>query len=231
MAETLDTYSEYADAVLRDYERRDEASRNLLFDAVKDKKLERILDVGCSIGHEFFPFLEKSDAVCYGVDIAEELGVLTKKIFAEKYAERVHFVRSTGEFLPFADKSFDAVLCRVTIPYMNNKMAIAEVARVLKKGGVYLLKTHAPPFYFRMIAERAKSLNPKQVAYPVICLAASIFHSATGKQLENGIWRGKEIFQTRNFLEKEFAKHGMKIEKELADTNPQSPSYFVVKTV
>lgn len=231
MTKTLDSYSDYADAALRNYANRDKASRNLLFDAVKNRNLERILDVGCSVGQEFFPFLEKTDAVCYGVDIAEELGILTKKTFVEKYSERVNFVRSAGEILPFADKSFDLVLCRVSIPYMNNKMAIAEVARVLKKGGVYLLKTHAPPFYFRMIAERAKSLNPKQVAYPVICLAASIWHSATGKQLENGIWRGKEIFQTRNFLEKEFAKHGMKVERELADTNPQSPSYFVVKTI
>lgn len=231
MAETLDTYQDYADAVLRDYEKRDETARNLLFDAVKDRKIGRILDVGCSVGQEFFPFLEKSGAVCYGVDIAAELGILTKKVFNGKFAERVNFVRAAGEVLPFADKSFDAVLCRVSIPYMNNKMAIAEVARVLKKDGVYLLKTHAPPFYFQMIKERVKTLNPKQVAYPVICLTAGIWHSATGKQLENGIWRGKEIYQTRAFLEKEFSENGMKIEKELADTNPQSPSYFVVKTV
>lgn len=230
MAETLDTYQEYADAVLRDYGKRDETVRNLLCDALKDRKIARILDVGCSVGQEFFPFLEKTDAVCYGVDIAEELGVLTQKIFAEN-AERVNFVRAAGEILPFADASFDAVLCRVSIPYMNNKMAIAEAARVLKKGGVYLLKTHAPPFYFRMIKDRLKTLNPKQVAYPMICLTAGIFHTATGKQLENGIWRGKEIYQTRAFLEKVFAENGMKIEKELSDTNPQSPSYFVVKTV
>lgn len=231
MAETLDTYQDYADAVLRDYEKRDERARNLLFDAVKDRKIERILDVGCSVGQEFLPFLEKTDAVCYGLDIAAELGVLTKKVFAEKFTERVNFVRAAGEILPFADQSFDAVLCRVSIPYMNNKKAIAEVARVLKTGGVYLLKTHAPPFYFRMIKDRIKTLNPKQVAYPLICLTAGVWHSATGKQLENGIWRGKEVFQTRSFLEKEFAANGMAIEKELSDTNPQSPSYYVVKTV
>jgi len=231
MAETLDTYQEYADAVLRDYKKRGETARNLLFDALKDRKIERILDVGCSVGQEFFPFLEKSDAVCYGVDVAAELGVLTKNVFAEKYAERVNFVRAAGEILPFADQSFDAVLCRVSIPYMNNKKAIAEAARVLKKGGVYLLKTHAPPFYFRMIKDRVKTLNPKQIAYPLICLTAGIWHSATGKQLEGGIWRGKEVYQTRSFLEKEFAENGLKIEKELSDTNPQSPSYFVVKTI
>jgi hypothetical protein len=63
----------------------------------------------------------------------------------------------------------------------------------------------------------------------LICTAGSVFHLLSGKQLENGFWKGKEIFQTRGFLEKEFAKNGLEIKGELADTNPLSPSFVVVK--
>ena len=230
MTATLDSYGEYAEAAIADYAKRDAASRFLLFDAVRDLEIERVLDVGCGAGQELFPFLEKANAFCVGIDVADELGKVTNGIFANKeFSERAKFARSKGERLPFAGESFDVVLCRVALPYMNNRQTIAEVARVLKSGGVFLLKTHAPPFYSAMIRNRLKTLNVKQIAYPLICVAASVFHQMTGKQLENGFWRGKEIFQTRSFLEKEFAKNGLQITGELSDTNPLSPSFVIVK--
>ena len=230
MTTTLDSYSEYANAALENYERRDAASRYLLYEAVKDLNIERVLDVGCGAGQELFPFLEKSEAFCVGIDIAKEIGKITNEVFAQKdFSDRAKFVRSKGEFLPFADESFDVVLCRVALPYMNNRQTIAEVARILKPNGVFLLKTHAPPFYSAMLKKRLKTFNPKQIAYPLICVAGSIFHLFSGKQLEKGFWQGKEIFQTRRFLEKEFAKNGLEIKTELSDTNPLSPSFLIVK--
>jgi ubiquinone/menaquinone biosynthesis C-methylase UbiE len=223
----LDNYQEYAQAALANYAQRDAASRYLLFEAVKNLRIERVLDIGCGAGQELFPFLEKTAAVCVGVDVAPELGKVTKKNFANQ--EKAFFVRSEGENLPFADASFDVVLCRVALPYMNNRQAIAEVARILKPGGVYLLKTHAPAFYFGMLPERLKTLSVKQVAYPLICLAAGSWHFLTGKQLQKGFWKGKETFQTRSFLEKEFKQNNLEIKGFLADNNPQTPSFRVVK--
>lgn len=227
---TLDSYQDYAQAALENYAQRDAASRYLLFDAVKDLKIERVLDVGCGAGQELLPFLEKSKAFCVGIDIAEELGKVAGEFFEEKgFSERISFTRSKGENLPFAGESFDVVLCRVALPYMNNRRAIAEIARILKPGGVFLLKIHAPPFYLGMIRERLPKLSLKQMAYPVICLAGSLWHLGTGKQLQNGFWRGKEVFQTRGFLRRECAKNGLRIESELADTNIQTPSFVIVK--
>jgi hypothetical protein len=51
----------------------------------------------------------------------------------------------------------------------------------------------------------------------------------TGRQLQKGFWAGKEVFQTRRFLEKEFAKNELRIEGFLPDDNPQTPSFMVVK--
>jgi hypothetical protein len=72
-------------------------------------------------------------------------------------------------------------------------------------------------------------LNPKQLAYPLICLANGIWHQLSGNQLNKGFWKGKEVFQTQGFLEKEFSKHNMKIEGTLPDNNIQSPSFLVRK--
>lgn len=223
----LANYEEYANESLKKFAAREASKRCQLVDAVKDLKPETVLDLGCGAGQELLPFLEKTGAVCVGVDSAQELGKITADMFAGE--SRAAFVRSEGERLPFANESFDVVVCRVALPYMDNRKAVGEIARILKPGGVLLLKTHAPLFYFGMIAERLKTLSPRQLAYPLICLAASCWHLLTGRQLQTGIWKGKEIFQTRAFLEKEFTKNDLKIESVLPDDNVKTPSYFVVK--
>lgn len=228
---TISNYQEYTQTAIENFALRDAKSRYLLVDAVKDKNPQMVLDVGCGAGQELLPFLEKTNAFCVGVDAASELGKVTRRIFREKdFENRFAFVRSKGEKMPFVDASFDVVLCRVALPYMDNRRAIAEISRTLKTGGVFLLKTHAPRFYFGMIKQRIGTFSVKQIAYPLICLAGGIVHSVCGKQLQNGFWQGKEIYQTGKFIEKECARNGLKIEGFLADTNPQTPSFVIIKT-
>jgi ubiquinone/menaquinone biosynthesis C-methylase UbiE len=225
--DSLDTYKDYARAALAEYESRDPSSRYALVNAAAKCDPAFVLDVGCGAGQELLPFLEKTRAYCVGVDVADGLGTVSRSVFGEE--SRAGFVRSQGERLPFAEETFDVVLCRVALPYMNNARAISEVARVLKPNGVYLLKTHAPPFYFSMIRQRIRSLDPRLLAYPVICLAASIWHMATGRQLEKGFWQGKETFQTSSFLKREFERNGMHIAGYAADNNRLTPSLLVIK--
>jgi ubiquinone/menaquinone biosynthesis C-methylase UbiE len=225
---SVSNYQEYTQTAIENFAQRDAASRYLLVNAVKNPK--RVLDVGCGAGQELLPFLEKTAAFCVGIDVADELGKVTKDVFrGGNFEKRYGFVRSKGEKMPFADESFDVVLCRVALPYMNNRRAFAEISRILKTGGVFLLKTHAPAFYFGMIRQRISMFSPKQIAYPLICLAGGIVHSVSGMQLQNGFWAGKEIYQTRRFIEKECARNGLKIEGFLADDNRETPSFVIVK--
>lgn len=226
----LENYQDYAQAALAKFAESDAASRYSLVLAVENIAVKRVLDIGCGAGQQFFPFLERTIAFCVGIDIADSLGKVTANVFGQtKFVERVAFSRANGASLPFADESFDVVLCQVALPYMNNRQTIAEVARILRPKGVFLLKIHAPAFYFGMLPARFKTFNPKQIAYPLICLAGSIWHLLTGKQLEKGLWKGKEVFQTRRFLEKEFSKNKLRIERESADTNTQTPSFYIIK--
>lgn len=230
MTATLDTYEEYAREAIENYARRDAESRYLFVNAVKNLEVKRVLDVGCGAGQELLPFVEKTRAFCVGVDAARELGAVGTQFLKETNAgNRVAFTRSFGERLPFAGRSFDVVLCRVALPYMHNREAIAEIARVLRPGGIFLLKTHAPAFYFGMIRRRFKSFSPKQIAYPLICLAGGAWHSLTGKQLRNGFWKGKEVYQTTGFLKRELAKNDLRIDGYLSDTNVETPSFVIIK--
>lgn len=230
MAAEQGTYLEYARRAMADYEKRDRASRYLLTDAVRHIEIKNLLDVGCGAGQELLPFLETTAARCFGVDAADGVGTAGGAIF-EKYEpeNRINFVRASGDCLPFADKSFEVVLCRVALPYMNNRRAISEIARVLRPGGVLLLKIHAPEFYFGMLKRRLRSFSLKQIAYPLICLAGGGWHQASGKQSSKGFWRGKEIYQTHDFLEREFARNNLRIKDYLPDTNSETPSFLVEK--
>lgn len=225
------TYEEYARRTIETLAQRDAASRDLLVNAVSDLDVETVLDLGCGAGQELLPFVEKTGAFCVGVDIAPELGAVTREFYAAMDVDRnrAAFARARGENLPFAAASFDVVVCRVALPYMDNRRTIAEVARVLRPNGTFLLKTHAPPFYVGMLRQRWRTFSVKSVAYPLICLTGGAWHSLTGRQLRNGFWAGKEVYQTESFLRAEFAKNDLRIEGQLSDTNAETPSFVVVK--
>lgn len=226
----LETYIQYAKLTLQNFTQTSEMQRNALVNELGDFQVKRALDVGCGAGLSLLPFAENKDSFCVGIDIGEEVGEVGNTIFREQgFAEKGSFMRALGEELPFANESFDVVICRVALPYMDNHKALSEISRVLRAGGKFFLKIHAPLFYWGMIKERAKTLNPKQVAYPIICLIGGTINRVSGKHPRGNFWKGKEVYQTRKSLAKELEKRGLKIIKELPDTNDGTPSFLIEK--
>ncbi len=101
----------------------------------KNKKL-KILDVGCGSGAAF-PYLAKFGEVI-GVDISDE---------ALKFAGKRGKVKKADiSSLPFRDDSFDAVACLDVLYHAwvkDNAKALLEIKRVLKRGGIFLLREPA----------------------------------------------------------------------------------------
>lgn len=224
------TYIEYAKLTLQGFNSAGEEQRNFLVNELKDFEVKKVLDVGCGAGLQLLPFAKTKDALCFGIDIGEEVGEVGNMIFQEQgFAGKGFFLRSLGEEIPFADESFEAVICRVALPYMENRKALSEISRVLKPKGKFFLKIHAPLFYFGMIKKRLKTLNPKQLAYPLICLAGGTISLISGKNPKGNFWKGKEVYQTLGFLNKELSKNGLKIIKELSDSDSETPSFLIEK--
>lgn len=224
------TYIEYAKLTLQDFTSASEERRNLLVNELANVEVKRVLDVGCGAGLQLLPFAENKDSFCVGIDIGEEVGEVGNAIFRERGLEKKgEFLRSIGEELPFSDESFDVVICRVALPYMDNRKALSEMSRVLCPGGKFFLKIHAPLFYWGMIKERAKTLNPKQLAYPLICLTAGTINRISGKHPTGNFWKGKEVYQTRKSLAKELEKRRLRIVRELPDSSDGTPSFLIEK--
>lgn len=126
-----------------------------LFDRVKRRMVKwvrpgpnhTILDIGCGAGY-FLNLIrgayhEKGfEPTVVGADIsAYQVSYMAERMRREGIP-RVIAVTGNGEYLPFANESFDLVTCSEVIEHIQNpRRALSEMRRVLKPDGVLLLST------------------------------------------------------------------------------------------
>src|SRR5207253_8162604 len=68
--------------------------------------------------------------------------VITARNHACQSGLEIDYLAATGEKLPFANASFDSVVCADVLEHVDSPLAvIAEISRVLKDGGVFLYDT------------------------------------------------------------------------------------------
>lgn len=92
-----------------------------------------ICDVGCGAGHFGLKLSPSAKSITF-VDPSEKMLSLLKEKTAG--AEGLHFVQSTAEKLDFPSESFDVVVTRLATHHFSNiQQSVAEMVRVLKKGG------------------------------------------------------------------------------------------------
>lgn len=109
----------------------------------------RVLDVGCGAGDSLreeldfrLPRLGNASRIeLVGIDIDEQ-ALAQGRINYPQFL----FICAKGEKLPFPNESFDAVISRVAMPYMDIPVAFREIRRVLKIGGELKIKLHPLSF-------------------------------------------------------------------------------------
>lgn len=104
---------------------------------------DTVLDLGCGEGrHAIAAYLE-GDVQSVGVDLSrEDLGAAREKFrpFAREGGDCRGFglVAATALTLPFADNSFDKVICSEVLEHIPDyRGALGEIRRVLKPGGLF----------------------------------------------------------------------------------------------
>jgi len=107
--------------------------------SVKDG--DKVLDVACGNARLYQLFVEQGrvDGISYtGVDFSEELLNMARKRFPD-----IDVRLGEMQKLPFADNSFDIVFCLAAFHHLpkdeNRLIALKEMARVLKSGGVVIM--------------------------------------------------------------------------------------------
>ena len=101
------------------------------------KENDQVLDVGCGNGR-FFELLAKKNIHYQGLDFSERL----IEIARQKYPGQKFQVDSILN-LPYADQTFDVVVCAATLHHIPSKdfrlKAMQEMSRILKPDGYLLM--------------------------------------------------------------------------------------------
>lgn len=103
---------------------------------------DTVLDLGCGEGRHVISFYVEADVHAIGVDLGfHDLKKSAEKFvpFAQPQNPRKHFhlACSNALQLPFADASFDKVVCSEVLEHIPDYHgALREISRILKPGGV-----------------------------------------------------------------------------------------------
>lgn len=132
-----------------------------------------ILDVGCGTGRLLRTAEQRFPAArLEGVDAAVEMVRYAQGVLPA--ASRITFRQATAERLPFADAQFDLVFSTMTFHHWNDQRAgIAEVARVLKPGGRWLLADFIATGFMRNVRRlfRLRRFPERRVLDPLVAAA------------------------------------------------------------
>jgi SAM-dependent methyltransferase len=127
----------------------------------------RVLDVGTGPGYAA-GLASARGAVATGVDIADELLAL-----ARRRQDGIRFLRGDAEDLPFAGRSFDALVCNFGINHFPRpERALQEFARVVVPGAGIALSAWDLPGRNRFLGILVDALRACGVTGPRAALAA-----------------------------------------------------------
>jgi SAM-dependent methyltransferase len=166
------------------------------------------------------------------MDIRPEAVLAARERFAQLgYARRVGFICAAAESLPFATDTYDVVICRLALPYTNNRTALSEIARVLCPEGLLVLRIHHARYYLRQFRLALVGRRLRPILHATKVLLASTLYHLSGVQPNNRIL-GHEVFQSRWTLRRVLESVGLALSRELpsASPNPCTPCFLVMKS-
>ena len=170
--------------------------RKKVVDIVAKKNPENILDIATGTGDLAILMTSTSVKKIVGLDLSVGmLEVGKKKIAAQNLSDKIEMVVGDSENIPFPDNYFDAITVSFGIRNFETlEKGLAEIYRVLKPGGVFvILETSVPTkfpfkqgysFYTKMILPLiGKIFSKDKNAYGYLSTSAANF--PFGEKLNN----------------------------------------------
>lgn len=109
---------------------------------------EKILDMGCSVGHSTVPYTEQwPEAEMHAIDVASPM-LRYAHARAESMGKAIHYSQQNAESTNFEDNSFDLIVSHILLHETSQKAIkniIAECHRLLKPGGI-MIHAETPPY-------------------------------------------------------------------------------------
>jgi len=115
----------------------------MVLDLLEKPSNKLILDIGTGTGRIARSLLKLNNQIV-GIDISLNRLRLALKKSKEELGDKennFHLIRADGHYLPFRDRSFDAIFSIRTLKYFKNpNQGFNEIVRVLKSGGICVLE-------------------------------------------------------------------------------------------
>ena len=126
---------------------------------------EAVLDVGCGTGDLTLEIARRvgSSGLVAGIDAAPEMVARARKKARQRHLA-IDFRVEPAEKLTFADQSFDVVVTSLVfhhLPDALKRQALAEIWRVLKPGGRFLLVDLLGPTHAFLLHSRLQTTLPE----------------------------------------------------------------------
>lgn len=151
----------------------------------------RVLDVGCGDGRSLVASGLTICNLVVGVDVHLE----SIRRAARRIPEGM-FVLARAEELPFSEGSFDRVISRVALPYMDIPKAVKEIVRVLAPGGSLNVTLHSFGFAISDLARRVRGRKPKPVVGSIWVLVNGVLFNLFLRGFRMPFSRNIETWQT-----------------------------------
>jgi ubiquinone/menaquinone biosynthesis C-methylase UbiE len=117
----------------------------LLLELAGDVTNNRVLDIATGGGHTALAFA-KAGAVVTATDLTPAMLGAAQTFINARGVDTISYQEAKAEALPFEDQSFDIVTCRIAAHHFADpEKFVAEVARVLKPDGMFLLVDNISP--------------------------------------------------------------------------------------
>lgn len=206
---SYDHVAELYDATFEDIRvRKDEW--NWLNVRLPEGKID-MLDIGCGNGALLFAL---GDKINTGVGVDESCKIIERARIKNAQNAHISFQNINGPVLPFSDNSFDVVTSLMSFRYLDWDPLIAEIKRVMRPGGKFLIvdMVTVPPSvkeYPRLLADKLRTMkNQKANAQFDAALKRLVSHPDWKKMVEYNPIRSEH--EMKWYLESRFP--GQKME-------------------
>ena len=160
-----------------------------------------VVDVGCGEGEQLRA-LRAAGCVPVGVE--------PSPLFVDALRKAGYdVVVGKAEALPVEAASVDGIVCKVVLPYTDERRVVSEWARVLRPGGRVRACYHGMGYYLSYLLD-GETLA--QSFYGGRTLLNTAFYCATGRRLPG--WVGDTLFQSSRRLRRYYESCGLGLEEE-----------------